>query len=199
MPNVQFNLFFVNLFNLIFNYFFASYVNASRPIVTIKSFKRLRIAQEDIYGYNIEKCLPHKRLFMNVYHQLEQHFKKYYDFENLSAIVSWDEAAMMPTGGGQARAKALATLSAVQHDWLTNKKVADWIKQAKDLEGLSLWQQKNIYWIEKQYQQATCIPAQLIEQFTNESSICTQAWRELRAKNDWHSFKPYLKKLFASV
>lgn len=48
--------------------------------------------------------------------------KKYYDFENLAAIVSWDEAAMMPTGGGQARAEALATLSTVQHGWLTNKK-----------------------------------------------------------------------------
>lgn len=72
---------------------------------------------------------------MNPYQQLEQHFKKYYDFENLAAIVSWDEATMMPAGGGQARAEALATLSAVQHEWLTNKKVGDWIKQAKDLPG----------------------------------------------------------------
>ncbi|VEH35832.1 thermostable carboxypeptidase 1 [Legionella sainthelensi] len=86
---------------------------------------------------------------MNAYQQLEQHLKKYYDFENLAAIVSWDEAAMMPTGGGQARAEALATLSTVQHGWLTNKKVAELIKQAKDLNGLSLWQQRNLYWIEK--------------------------------------------------
>ncbi|HAU1184269.1 TPA: carboxypeptidase M32 [Legionella pneumophila] len=136
---------------------------------------------------------------MNAYQELEQHFKKYYDFENLAAIVSWDEATMMPAGGGQARAEALATLSAVQHEWLTNKKVGDWIKQAKDLPGLSLWQRRNIYWIDKQYQQATCIPAQLIEEFTNESLICVQAWRELRAKNDWRSFKPYFKKLFEKV
>lgn len=136
---------------------------------------------------------------MNAYQELEQHFKKYYDFENLAAIVSWDEATMMPAGGGQARAEALATLSAVQHEWLTNKKVGDWIKRAKDLPGLSLWQRRNIYWIDKQYQQATCIPAQLIEEFTNESLICVQAWRELRAKNDWRSFKPYFKKLFEKV
>lgn len=135
---------------------------------------------------------------MNAYQQLEQHFKKYYDFENLASIVSWDEAAMMPIGGGQARAEALATLSVVQHDWLTHKKVGELIKQAKDLE-LSSWQQKNLFWIEKQYQQATCIPAKLIEEFTNESLICVQAWRDLRAKNDWQSFKPYLKKLFEKV
>lgn len=136
---------------------------------------------------------------MNAYQQLEQHFKKYYDFENLGAIVSWDEASMMPVGGGQARAEALATLSAVQHDWLTNKKVGELIKQSRDLEGLSLWQQRNLYWIEKQYKQATCIPVKLIEEFTNESLICGQAWRELRAKNDWQSFKPYLEKLFNKV
>lgn len=136
---------------------------------------------------------------MNAYQQLEQHFKKYYDFENLSAIVSWDEASMMPIGGGQLRAEAMATLSAVQHDWLTNKKVGDLINQAKDLQGLSLWQQRNLYWIENQYQKATCIPAQLVEEFTSESFICVQAWRKLRAKNDWLSFKPHLKRLFEKV
>ncbi|CAM2968430.1 Zn-dependent carboxypeptidase [Legionella steigerwaltii] len=136
---------------------------------------------------------------MNAYQQLEQHFKKYYDFENLAAIVSWDEASMMPAGGGKARAEALATLSAVQHDWLTHKKVGDLIKQAKDIENLSSWQQKNLYWIEKEYRQATCIPVNLVEEFTNESLTCGQAWRELRASNDWKSFKPYLEKLFQKV
>ncbi|WBV71505.1 hypothetical protein PGH42_17845 [Legionella pneumophila] len=38
---------------------------------------------------------------MDPYQQLEQHFKKYYDFENLAAIVSWDEATMMPAGVGR--------------------------------------------------------------------------------------------------
>ncbi|QMT59862.1 carboxypeptidase M32 [Legionella sp. PC997] len=136
---------------------------------------------------------------MNAYQQLEHHFKKYYDFENLAAIVSWDEASMMPPGGGKARAEALATLSAVQHDWLTDKKVGDLIKHAKEIESLSLWQQKNLYWMEKEYLQATCIPVHLVEEFTNESLICGQAWRELRAKNDWKSFKPYLEKLFQKV
>ncbi|HHT0592207.1 TPA: carboxypeptidase M32 [Legionella anisa] len=136
---------------------------------------------------------------MNAYQQLEQHFKKYYDFENLAAIVSWDEASMMPVGGGKARAEALATLSAVQHDWLTHKKVGDLLNQAKSIEGLSLWQQKNLYWMEKKYLQATCIPVNLVEEFTNESLICGQAWRELRAKNDWKSFKPFLEKLFQKV
>ncbi|MGL5741032.1 MAG: carboxypeptidase M32 [Legionella sp.] len=136
---------------------------------------------------------------MNAYQQLEQHFKKYYDFENITAIVSWDEASMMPVGGGPARAEALATLSAVQHEWLTEKKVGNLIQQAKELDDLSLWQQRNLYWIENKYQQATCIPAQLVEELTNESLICSQAWRVLRAKNDWIAFKPYMQKLFKKV
>lgn len=135
---------------------------------------------------------------MNAYQQLEQHFKKYYDFENLAAMVSWDEATMMPSGGGKARAEALATLSAVQHNWLIDKNVGNLINYSKELE-LTPWQQRNLYWIEKQYHQATCIPSQLVEEVTNESLICTQAWRELREKNDWQTFKPYFKKLFAKV
>ncbi len=39
----------------------------------------------------------------NAYEQLTEHFRKIGDLEHVYSISSWDEAAMMPEGGGAAR------------------------------------------------------------------------------------------------
>ena len=44
------------------------------------------------------------------YLALEQHFRRLAQLEHLEAIVAWDEATMMPEGGGEARGEAIATL-----------------------------------------------------------------------------------------
>lgn len=136
---------------------------------------------------------------MNAYQQLEVHMQRHYHFEHLAAITSWDEAVMMPAGGGPARAQALATLRTVQHAWLTDPKVDDLIHRAKQINDLSAWQHANLLLIERLYRHAIAIPAELVEKVTQTSFICTQAWRELRPKNDWKNFKPLLKDLFQIV
>ena len=37
---------------------------------------------------------------MKQYNALAEHFDKIADFQHLGAICGWDEAAMMPAGGG---------------------------------------------------------------------------------------------------
>lgn len=133
---------------------------------------------------------------MNAYQELELYFQKYYDLEHLANVMTWDEAVMMPTGGGRARAQAMATLKALQHEKLTATKLTDLIARAKEVKELSDWQITNLHWIEKLQRKATCIPSELIEQQTKATFICTQAWRELRAKNDWQNFKPLLSEVF---
>ncbi|MFT5928001.1 MAG: carboxypeptidase Taq, partial [Candidatus Azotimanducaceae bacterium] len=39
---------------------------------------------------------------MSAYDRLEKHFKKIGDLHHVEAITSWDESAMMPSGGGEA-------------------------------------------------------------------------------------------------
>lgn len=62
---------------------------------------------------------------MSAYASLETHFKKINDLAHVSAIASWDEASMMPVGGGQARGQAMATLSVLMHEMVTQTQVGD--------------------------------------------------------------------------
>ncbi|WP_423062893.1 hypothetical protein [Candidiatus Paracoxiella cheracis] len=73
---------------------------------------------------------------MKAYKKLESIFEKLAYFEHLGAITNWDEAVMMPSGGGTIRAKALAALRNLTHETLTNPEVGELIEKAKD-ESLS--------------------------------------------------------------
>ena len=60
---------------------------------------------------------------MKAYQQLEKIFEKISHLHHLQAITGWDEAVMMPRGGGEARAKALGALSTLIHETLVQPQV----------------------------------------------------------------------------
>ena len=57
---------------------------------------------------------------MSAYQQLHDHFLKINDLQHVEGITNWDEAAMMPSGGGEARGQALATLQVIIHEMVTD-------------------------------------------------------------------------------
>lgn len=128
---------------------------------------------------------------MGAYHSLETHFKKINDLAHVSAIASWDEASMMPAGGGEARGQAMATLSVLMHEMITKPQVGDWIEAATG-EDLSSWQAANLREIGRVYREATCMPSELVEAQGLATSKSEQAWRECRAANDWKTMQPLL-------
>ena len=136
---------------------------------------------------------------MSKYTQIEDIFSTISDLNHLQAIAGWDEAVMMPTGGGHARAKALATLSTLRHNMLTQKKLGELINAAKQETLTTPWQSENLKLIEKQYINATCLSEKLVHQITTACLECEQAWRTLRAENNWKAFAPSLKKVLRLI
>ncbi|MCL1059915.1 carboxypeptidase M32 [Shewanella gelidimarina] len=130
------------------------------------------------------------------YALLCEHFQSISHFEHLSALGDWDQAAMMPTGGGEARGAAMAELAKHIHSLKTAPMLAHTIAEA-ELENLN-WQQKaNLREIRYQYQQANIVPGSLVEAKTKAAYRCEQAWREQRNQNDWQGFKPNLENVLA--
>ncbi|MFT5788976.1 MAG: carboxypeptidase Taq [Shewanella sp.] len=130
------------------------------------------------------------------YALLCEHFQSISHFEHLGALGDWDQAAMMPVGGGEARGAAMAELAKHIHSLKTAPMLAQTIAEA-ELENLN-WQQKaNLREIRYQYQQANIVPGSLVEAKTKAAYRCEQAWREQRNQNDWQGFKPNLENVLA--
>ena len=136
---------------------------------------------------------------MNYYDQLQELFNELTHIERVEALAHWDEATMMPTGSGPARAQTISTLSAIKHHKLTDPAVGQLITQAKELTTLNPWQQRNLELIDHHYKNAICLPVKLVKAIAEKSTLCEQAWRTARERNDWSSFEPKLSNLFQLI
>lgn len=128
---------------------------------------------------------------MNHYQQLEKHFRKLSRLSHLDAICGWDQAAMMPAGGNQARGEAMAELAVLMHELATAPHLAEWFAAAAQ-EDLAASQQASLRAMERRWSQATVVPARLVEAKSLAASKCEHAWREQRKNNDWQGFLPNL-------
>jgi carboxypeptidase Taq len=114
----------------------------------------------------------------------------------VEAIAGWDEATMMPEGGGEARAAALATLRVMIHEMSTDAILASLFERARaERHTLHPWQRANLREMEWAWTRATCIPANLVEASSRAESKCEQAWRKLRPENDFKTFEPLLSEV----
>ncbi len=128
------------------------------------------------------------------YSQLQQHFVKISHLNHLSAICDWDQAAMMPSGGNEARAAAMAELSVLIHQRSTAPQLGDWIAAAEQ-ENLSAGERASLAAIKRKWQQANLLPEALVQAQSLAKSTCEHAWRSQRQANDWAGFKSNLAKV----
>lgn len=128
------------------------------------------------------------------YQHLTRTFQRLSRFSHLSAIASWDMFAMMPPAGSQARSEALAELGVLQHQILTDKKMAEWLHNAEQ-EDLNDLEQANLREMTRHYQQAALLPERLVEAKSLAGSRCEHAWRTQRPNNDWQGFAVNLKEV----
>lgn len=128
------------------------------------------------------------------YQKLQDHFRKLSRFAHLDAICGWDQAAMMPAGGNQARGEAMAELAVLMHELATAPQLADWFAAAGQ-EHLTAAQTISLQAMERHWRQATVLPARLVEAKSLAASRCEHAWREQRKNNDWQGFLPNLSEV----
>ncbi|MEE1556365.1 MAG: carboxypeptidase M32, partial [Alphaproteobacteria bacterium] len=65
------------------------------------------------------------------YEQLCERFARLANVNGAAAVLHWDAATVMPTGGAGARAEQLATLSLVAHEMLCHPEIADLLAWAE--------------------------------------------------------------------
>ncbi|HEX4450843.1 MAG TPA: carboxypeptidase M32 [Kofleriaceae bacterium] len=114
-------------------------------------------------------------------------FTKLYRYQHLAAIAGWDQAAMMPSKGNDARGAAMAELAVLVHDTLTAPALRDAFARAAD-EVTDPIERASLREMQRQWRAATVLPASLVEQKALAGSRCEHAWRTQRKANDWTGF-----------
>lgn len=133
---------------------------------------------------------------MAAYSQLEKFFARLHSLDHASAILMWDEAVMMPSGSGDARAETLAELKVMRHEILVSSELSDLVAQADDeKQSLNAWQQANVREMKSAVAKARAVEKRLVEAISLATSRCEQSWRVLRHDNNWKDFFPLFEKV----
>ena len=121
------------------------------------------------------------------YTALTDTFTRLYRYGHLAALAGWDQAAMMPPKGNQARGAALAELQVLMHNTLSDPALPGWL-QAASSEALDGLQQANLREMQRDWQLTKLLPERLVEAQSLAGSRCEHAWRSQRPANDWVGF-----------
>jgi carboxypeptidase Taq len=134
----------------------------------------------------------------SAYAKLEALGKKLEAVEHAQSMLSVDEAVMMPTGGGEARAEAMSVLAGMFHEMATAPEVGDWLSAA-EAEPLDDEQKAAIRESRRVYTNMTCLSSDFVRKQVNARIRSEQLWRELRGKGDWAGFLPAFEGVVATA
>jgi len=132
------------------------------------------------------------------YQNLESRFRQISHLNEISSIIAWDEAVMMPKGASHTRHAAMADLAQMIQSMSMNPQIGEWLDEASEttqLNTLTPWQKANVREMRRIYTENTVIPADLNHRFSLARMKCENAWRTLRAENNWTAFKPLFQEV----
>jgi carboxypeptidase Taq len=114
-------------------------------------------------------------------------FKRLHNFGHLASIASWDQAAMMPAKGNEARAAAMAELQVLMHQTLTDPALKALFAEAEKAE-LTEADKASLTEMQREWALVNRLPQDLVEAQSLASARCEHAWRTQRKANDWQGF-----------
>ena len=114
-------------------------------------------------------------------------FKRLHHFNHLASIASWDQAAMMPTKGNEARAEAMAELQVLMHQTLTAPALRAQFEAAQQA-NLPEAEQASLAEMRREWATVNRLPQDLVEAQSLAGARCEHAWRTQRKANDWQGF-----------
>ncbi|WP_252699785.1 carboxypeptidase M32 [Natronosalvus vescus] len=128
------------------------------------------------------------------YEELERRIEQITNIGNAAGILRWDQEVVMPEGGTPARAKQLSTLSSLSHELLTEDRTGELLEA---LEAADLEDEKAAVVREtrRQYDRATSVPQELVEEISETTSNAHPTWVEAKENDDFSVFEPTLEKL----
>ncbi|HEY4067696.1 MAG TPA: carboxypeptidase M32 [Burkholderiaceae bacterium] len=121
------------------------------------------------------------------YDELKRIWTQLHHFGHLQSIAGWDQAAMMPPKGNDARANAMAEMEGLLHRLRTDPALPALLANA-DAEALDDVARANLVEIRREWRAANALPQSLVEAQSLAGARCEHAWRTQRPANDWAGF-----------
>ena len=115
-----------------------------------------------------------------------------------TSIIYWDMETKMPPKGVNLRSQQLGILSQVIHRLSTKPEIGTLllkIEKHPDADDMNELQKRNLYLIQKHYDEQTKLPEKLVADTAKQEAIATDVWKKAKAAKNFAQFKPELEKM----
>lgn len=117
------------------------------------------------------------------------------DVSYAAAVLNWDEETYLPENGAGMRARQMATLSGIAHDWFTDNSLGELLKELLQSDGLGEPERKNVERTAEDYDKNKKYSADFVRERSLTTSACYHAWMTARKQNDYSVYEPALHKM----
>ena len=131
----------------------------------------------------------------DVWSKLVKRLEELNDLGGVGSLLEWDQAVLMPSKGGESRARAAATIGTIMHDRLTDPAIGELLDELEADTSLDDVKKRSVYLLRREYDRETKVPAELVRELNEITNRAYQAWTVARPASDWKAFEPYLTKI----
>jgi carboxypeptidase Taq len=119
------------------------------------------------------------------------------DLRKASTLLFWDQRVMMPPGGAQARADALATVGRLTHERFVEAEVGRLLDELKGLEETLDYDSDDASLLRvtrRDYEKAARVPPQLTGEMRHAAALAVADWGPAKANADYEAMLPHLER-----
>jgi carboxypeptidase Taq len=131
------------------------------------------------------------------YIELKRRLQEINDIQAASAVLGWDQATYMPSGGAIARGQQLGTLKKIAHEKFSDPAMGELLEKLHSYEKSLPYDSiaaSLIRVTRKDYQYALQIPPDFTQRLSQHQAATYRAWAQARAENHFPTVQPYLEK-----
>lgn len=129
--------------------------------------------------------------------QLKSRLTEIHDIQSAAAVLDWDQATYMPSGGASSRGRQLATLARIAHERSVDDGLGKLLERLRPLASSlppASAEGNLIRTALRDYDRLAKIPPSFTSRLSDHMSKSYNAWTEARPANDFARMRPYLEK-----
>ena len=130
---------------------------------------------------------------MSAYEELLTRLKDIDLIRQIGGLLSWDQEVMMPPKAAPLRAEQLAWISKSAHERITDAKIGEILDEIESNDDLDAVTMANVRLAREEYDRATKLPTEFVEEMAKHRSKALISWTEAREKDDFSIFRDDLE------
>ncbi len=128
--------------------------------------------------------------------QLKGHLGEVDDLRKAATLLFWDQRVMMPPGGAQARAEALATVGRMTHERFVADDIGQLLDHLRDFEQSADPDSDDASLVRvarRDFEKASRVPPSLTGEMRRASALALSAWGPAKENADYKALLPHLE------